>query len=75
MPWTKVTRNRQVTIPAEIARVVGISEGDILDVKVVKEQIVFEKAKRELPTFRIGRKIQDKDIEELIAESAAEVSG
>ncbi len=75
MPSTKVTRNRQVTIPAEIARVVGISEGDILDVKVVKEQVILEKAKRELPTFRIGRRINDMKIEKLIAESAAEVSG
>jgi len=75
MPWTKVTRNRQVTIPAEIAKVAGINEGDILDVKVVKEHIVFEKARRELPNFRVGRRIHDKEIEEMIAESAAEVSG
>ena len=75
MPSTKVTRNRQVTIPAEIARVAGISEGDILDVRVVKEQIVFEKAKLGLPTFKVGRRVEDREIEELIAESAAEISG
>ncbi len=32
VPRTKVTRNRQVTIPAEIASVSHIKEGDLLEV-------------------------------------------
>ena len=75
MPRTKVTRNRQVTIPAEIARVAHISEGDILNVELVGERIVLKKAVSELPVIKIGRRITDGEIERLIAEAGVEVSG
>ena len=75
MPRTKVTRNRQVTIPADIAREAQISEGDILEVRMVGNGVMFQKASDELPLLRIGRKVTNKEIERLIAESAEEVSG
>jgi antitoxin PrlF len=75
VPRTKVTRNRQVTIPAEIASVAHISEGDMLDVEFEMGQIVLRKTKDELPTIRIGRRLGDAEIERLIAEAAAEISG
>jgi antitoxin PrlF len=75
VPRTKVTRNRQVTIPAEIAREAHISEGDILNVKMVGKGVLFEKASYELPVLKIGRRISNREIESMIAESAEEVSG
>ncbi|MDV3243577.1 MAG: AbrB/MazE/SpoVT family DNA-binding domain-containing protein [Nitrososphaerales archaeon] len=75
MPRTKVTRNRQVTIPADIATVAHISEGDILDVELEGERVILRKSKDELPVIKIGRKVGDEEIERLIAEGAAEISG
>ncbi|MDV3278456.1 MAG: AbrB/MazE/SpoVT family DNA-binding domain-containing protein [Nitrososphaerales archaeon] len=78
MPRTKVTRNRQVTIPAEIASKAHISEGDILNVEVVDERVIFQKARDEFPVIRANRtnrKLTDDKIERLIAEAAAEISG
>ncbi len=75
VPRTKVTRNRQVTIPAEIATVAHISEGDILDVELTGGRVVFQKVKDELPVIKIGRKVGDEEIERLIAKAAAEISG
>ncbi len=42
----KVTRNRQITIPADISRVVGIREGDLVDVSISGEKIIVRKIKR-----------------------------
>lgn len=75
MPRTKVTRNRQVTIPAEIASVAHISEGDVLDVELVDGRVVLHKAKDELPLIRVGRKVRDEEIERLAADAAEEISG
>jgi AbrB family looped-hinge helix DNA binding protein len=75
MPRTKVTRNRQVTIPSEIAGIAHISEGDILDVTVVGQDVVLRKTRDELPLIRIGKKITDVEIERLISEAAREISG
>ena len=41
----KVTRNRQITIPADISRVVGIKEGDLVDVSISGEKIIVRKIK------------------------------
>ncbi len=75
MPRTKVTRNRQVTIPAEIAMAAEIRQGDILDVRYDQGRVVLEKAKEGLPKIKIGRRLSDKEIERLTAEAATEVSG
>lgn len=64
-----------MTIPAEIAREAHISEGDVLEVKIMGKGVVFEKASDELPVLRIGRRISNKEVERLIAESAEEISG
>ncbi len=75
MRRTKVTRNRQVTIPAEIANVAHVKEGDVLEVGLMGTKIVFEKAKDELPLIKLGRKVDDDEIERLMAEAAEEISG
>jgi len=69
----KVTRNYQVTIPAEIRRVLGIKEGDLLEVRLEGERIVIEKPELELPRIRLGKRITTEEIERLIEESAEEV--
>ena len=75
MPRTKVTRNRQITIPSEIARMAHISEGDILEVSIVNEDVVLRKTRDELPLIRLGREVTDEEIERLISEQAGEISG
>jgi AbrB family looped-hinge helix DNA binding protein len=39
--YTKVTRNGQITLPASIRRVLGIEEGDLVEVKVMGEKAVL----------------------------------
>jgi len=68
----KVTRNYQVTIPAEIRRVLGIKEGDLLEVRLEGERIVIEKPELELPCIRLGKRITTEEIEGLAEESLAE---
>ncbi|HXQ92439.1 MAG TPA: AbrB/MazE/SpoVT family DNA-binding domain-containing protein [Nitrososphaerales archaeon] len=72
----KVTRNRQVTIPAHLANTAGIREGDILDVRLEDQKIILKKSKQQkLPSFKIGRKLKESDIELLIESSLEEIVG
>lgn len=49
MASSTVTRHSQVTIPKEIREQVGISEGDIVKMKVVEgKKILIEKANEEV---------------------------
>lgn len=41
MPLTKVTRNGQVTIPAEMRREVGIEEGDLIELQVAGDHLIL----------------------------------
>ncbi len=41
MSLTKVTRNGQVTIPAEMRREVGIEEGDLIELQVVGDHLIL----------------------------------
>ena len=38
---TKVTRNGQITLPAEVRRAAGIEEGDLMAVAVERETIIL----------------------------------
>ncbi len=67
MPRVKVTRNYQVTIPAEVRNELGIREGDYLEVYVSEEgHIVMKKVKRVRKTLRSGRKLTIEEIDEVI---------
>lgn len=70
----KVTRNFQVTIPAEIRRALGIREGDLLEVRLEGERIVLEKAELELPRIGLGMRVTTEEIERLIEEGAEETA-
>jgi len=68
----KVTRNYQVTIPAEIRRKLGIKIGDILLVRCEDGVIIMEKPKLDLPTFKLGREVTTRDIERAVEEALEE---
>lgn len=64
----KVTRNYQVSIPAEIRRLLNIKLGDVLEVRCDEEsgEIIFRKVKERRRTLRIGKKLLPGEIEEMI---------
>ena len=45
LPIVKVTRNRQITIPSEISKIVGIREGDFVEITVRGDEIIVKKVK------------------------------
>lgn len=72
MPLTKVTRNYQITIPAEIRKALGIKEGEVLEVKLEDGRIIIERPKKERKTLKLGKKITPEEIEESIEEGMKE---
>lgn len=72
MPLTKVTRNYQITIPAEIRKALGIKEGEYLDVELRGDEIVIKRAKRKWKTFRLGREVTEEELERLEEEAMEE---
>ena len=70
MPTTKVTRNYQVTIPAEVRSKASVDRGDVLQIEYDESSGTI----RLLPprrgarrVVRLGRRIGLKDIEAAIA--------
>ena len=66
MILTKVTRNYQITIPAEIRKKLNIKEGEYLKVELEGDKIVLSKASREWKTVRLGKKLTIEEIEKSI---------
>ncbi|RLI41446.1 AbrB family transcriptional regulator [Candidatus Bathyarchaeota archaeon] len=64
----KVTRNYQVSIPAEIRRLLNIKLGDVLEVRCDEEkgEIILRKVEERRRTLRAGRGLTPEEIEELI---------
>ena len=64
----KVTRNYQVSIPAEIRRLLNIKLGDVLEVRCDEErgEIILKKVEEQRRTLRAGRDLTPEEIEELI---------
>ncbi|MEZ0346484.1 MAG: AbrB/MazE/SpoVT family DNA-binding domain-containing protein [Infirmifilum sp.] len=61
----KVTRNYQVTIPAEVRAALGIKEGDYVEFEVREGYAVLRLAGRRWTTLRLGRRVSVEEIEEL----------
>lgn len=59
----KVTRNYQVTIPAEYRKRLGIKVGDVVTVLLEGDRIVIIPTKRRRVSFRAGRKIEVEELE------------
>ncbi len=72
MPITKVTRNYQITIPAEIRKALGIKEGEYLSVELRGDEIVIKKARKKWKTFRLGRKLTAEELERISEEAIEE---
>ena len=64
----KVTRNYQVSIPAEIRRLLNIRLGDVLEVRCDQErgEIILKKVEERRRTLKAGRELKPEEIEELI---------
>ena len=74
MPLTKVTRNYQITIPAEIRKALGIREGEYLSVALRGDEIVIKKAEMKWPSLDLGRDFTPEEIEENSRKALVEVS-
>ncbi|MEZ0318983.1 MAG: AbrB/MazE/SpoVT family DNA-binding domain-containing protein [Pyrobaculum sp.] len=72
MAVVKVTRNYQITIPAEVRRRLGIREGDFLVVEVEGDRIVVKKAAAGLPRVRLGLNLTPELIDKIIEEGVDE---
>jgi AbrB family looped-hinge helix DNA binding protein len=64
----KITRNYQVTIPAEIRRRIGLKIGDLLEMEYDENEgvVITKRVKEERRTLKAGRKLMPEDIEELM---------
>ncbi|WP_258083746.1 AbrB/MazE/SpoVT family DNA-binding domain-containing protein [Thermococcus thermotolerans] len=63
MPITKVTRNYQITIPAEVRKALGIREGEYLTVELRGNEVVIRKAEMDWPSIDLGRDFTPEEIE------------
>ncbi len=62
MATVKVTRNYQITIPAEYRKKLGIKIGDVVMIYMEGDRLVLVPARRRRITFKAGRPIS---VEEL----------
>ncbi|ASJ08827.1 AbrB family transcriptional regulator [Thermococcus siculi] len=72
MPVTKVTRNYQITLPAEIRKALGIKEGELLEVELEGEKIIVKRLKRKRKTLKLGERLTPEEIEKTIEEGMEE---
>lgn len=72
MSVTKVTRNYQVTIPAEIRKALGIREGELLEVHIEGDRIVLKRLERKRKRLRLGKRLSPEEIERAIEEGMKE---
>ncbi|WP_148882353.1 AbrB/MazE/SpoVT family DNA-binding domain-containing protein [Thermococcus aciditolerans] len=66
MSITKVTRNYQITIPAEIRKALGIREGELLEVHIEGDKIVLKRLERKRKRLRLGKRLSPEEIERAI---------
>jgi len=75
MPMTKVTRNYQVTIPADVRSKASVERGDVLQIEYDDSSgtiRLLPPRKGARKVVRLGRKIGVKEIEEAIAQGMKE---
>ena len=66
MKLIKVTRNYQITIPAEIRESLDIREGEYLKAELQGNRIILTKANIEWKTVKLGKKLTIREIEKSI---------
>ncbi|RLI61842.1 MAG: AbrB family transcriptional regulator [Candidatus Asgardarchaeum californiense] len=72
MVVTKITRNNQITLPAEIRRKLGVKEGDYIEIVEKDGMIILRKLKIARKTIKLGRELKPEDIERIIEEGKNE---
>jgi len=72
MPIRKLTRNYQLTIPAEIRKALGLDIGDYVEIEKEDDKIVLKKIKKERKTVRLGKDLDVEQIEEEIEKGIEE---
>ena len=70
MAVVRVTRNYQITIPAEARRRLRIKVGDRV-VEVEGDKIVIRKVSGGLPRIRLGLRLTPEEIDRLVEEGTA----
>ncbi|WP_338602787.1 AbrB/MazE/SpoVT family DNA-binding domain-containing protein [Sulfolobus tengchongensis] len=75
MKRVKVTKNYKVTIPASIREKIGLKEGDVLEVYLNGEEIVFRKVKTTRPRKKLNEKLTVEKVEVYIEDGSSENSG
>jgi len=70
MMEVRVTRARQITIPAEIARRFGIEQGDTLLVTVEGDRIVILPKRKKDICLKLGKKFDWRYVERVIDEES-----
>ncbi|MFZ8837339.1 MAG: AbrB/MazE/SpoVT family DNA-binding domain-containing protein [Pyrobaculum sp.] len=68
MAVVRVTRNHQITIPAEVRRKLRIKVGDWVMVEVEGDKIVIRKVSGGLPRIRLGLRLTPEEIDRLVEE-------
>jgi len=75
MPITKVTRNYQITLPADIRKKLNIKEGEYLEVSLEGDRIILRKVTRIWKTIKLGKRLSIEEIEESIERGRQVESG
>jgi AbrB family looped-hinge helix DNA binding protein len=75
MEEVKVTRNYQITIPYDVREKLGIKIGDKLVVYVEGDKIIIQKKAGNIASLNLtlGKKITDKEINEVINEAGEKI--
>ena len=72
MPIRKLTRNYQLTIPAEIRKALGLDIGDYVEIQREDDKIILKKVKKERKTVKLGKNLDVEQIEEEIEKGIEE---
>ncbi|MEQ9713928.1 MAG: AbrB/MazE/SpoVT family DNA-binding domain-containing protein [Candidatus Asgardarchaeia archaeon] len=72
MPITKITRNNQITLPAEIRKALNVKEGDYLEIVIENGKAIIRKLERERKRIKLGKKLTSEEINEIIVKGMKE---
>ncbi|MGC8584217.1 MAG: AbrB/MazE/SpoVT family DNA-binding domain-containing protein [Thermoproteus sp.] len=72
MATVKVTRNYQITIPAEYRKKLGIEIGDLVTIYLEGDRLVLVPARRRRITFKAGRPISVEELEKAVEKALDE---
>ena len=72
MVRVKITRNHQLTIPAEVREALGIKEGDLVEVLLEGDRAVIIPLRKRRITFKAGRRFSIEELEEEVEKALEE---